>query len=81
MGDYDFRWPENPTVPSVWPVTMADGQLLLQGAPLTPLSDTEFVWADSNRLRFVKDPDGRVTHFVVIFVEGDVVARRIAAGQ
>ena len=78
VGTYDFRWPENPTVPSLWPVTMTNGELFLQGAPLTPLSETEFVWADSNRLRFVKDGNGRVTHFVVILVEGDLIARRVA---
>jgi hypothetical protein len=77
VGSYDFRWPENPSVASLWPVTMAEGQLFLQGAPLVALSDTEFVWADSNRLRFVKDEQGRVTHFVVIFVEGDMVVRRV----
>jgi hypothetical protein len=77
VGSYDFRWPENPTVASVWPITMADGQLFLQGAPLVPVSDTEFVWADSNRLRFVKDARGRVTHFVAMLVEGDLIARRL----
>jgi hypothetical protein len=77
VGSYDFRWPENPTVSSLWPVTMADGSLFLQGAPLTPLSETEFIWAESNRLRFVSDGQGRVTHFVVIFVEGDLVARKV----
>jgi hypothetical protein len=77
VGSYDFRWPENPTVSSEWPVTMANGELFLQGAPLTPLSETQFVWADGNRLEFVKDAQGRVTHFVVILVEGDLVARRM----
>jgi len=77
VGDYDFRWPENPTVASVWPVTMQEGQLFLQGAPLTPVSDTEFVWAAGNRLEFVKDASGRVTHFVVVFVEGNMVVKRL----
>lgn len=77
VGSYDFRWPENPTVPSIWPITMANGELLLQGAPLKPLSETEFVWADSSRLTFFKDARGRVTHFSMVFVEGDLVARRM----
>jgi hypothetical protein len=81
VGAYDCRWPENPTVSSEWPVTMANGELFLQGAPLTPLSETQFVWADSNRLEFVKDARGRVTHFVVILVEGDLVARRMPDGK
>ena len=77
VGTYDFRWPENPTVSSLWPVTMANGELFLQGAPLIPLSETQFVWAESNRLEFVKDGQGRVTHFVVVFVEGDMIVKRL----
>jgi len=81
VGTYDFRWPENPTVPSLWQVTLANGQLFLQGAPLTPLSDTRFVWADANRLEFVKDAQGRVTHFVMTWVEGDFIVKRVAGGK
>ena len=81
VGSYDFRFPENPTVPSLWAVTMANGELFLQGAPLIPLSETQFVWAGSNRLEFVKDTQGRVTHFVVIFVEGNMVGKRIPDGK
>ena len=50
-------------------------------APLTPLSDNEFVWAGSNRLTFFKDPQGRVTHFEVVFVEGNLVGRRISEAR
>ena len=78
VGSYDFRFPENPTVSSVWPVTMADGQLFLHGAPLIPLSETQFVWASGNRLEFFKDAQGRVTHFEVVYVEGNLVGRRIS---
>lgn len=78
VGLYDFRWPENPTIPSLWPVTLTNGQLFLHGAPLTPLSDTRFVWADANRLEFVQDAQGRVTHFVMTWVEGDFIVRRVA---
>ncbi len=81
VGTYDFRWPENPTVPSMWPVTMANGELFLHGAPLIPLSETQFLWAGSNRLKFVKDAQGRVTHFVGTFVEGDLVVKRIPDGK
>jgi hypothetical protein len=77
VGSYDFRWPENPTVASPWPVTMEDGQLFLQGAPLIPLSETEFAWAAGNRLRFFRDSSGRVTHFVITLVEGDLLVRRL----
>jgi hypothetical protein len=81
VGTYDFRFPENPTVPSLWPVTMANDELFLQGAPLIPLSETEFLWAGSNRLEFVKNAQGRVTHFVTIFVEGNLVANRVPDGK
>jgi hypothetical protein len=77
VGLYDFRFPENPTVPSLWPVTMANGELFLQGAPLLPLSETQFFWAGSNRIEFVRDSQGGVTHFVATFVEGDMIVRRI----
>jgi hypothetical protein len=80
VGSYDFRFPENPTVPSIWQMTMANGELLLQGAPLKPLSDTEFFWADSNRLTFYRDAQGRVTHFTLLFVEGDLVGKRLPDG-
>jgi hypothetical protein len=77
VGSYDFRWPENPTVSSPWPVTIEEGQLFLQGAPLIPLSETEFAWAAGNRLRFFKDTSGRVTHFVITLVEGDLLGTRL----
>src|SRR5262249_13993807 len=77
VGTYDFRWPENPTIPSLWPITMANGGLFLQGAPLTPLSETQFLWAGENRLEFVKDAQDRVTHFVVIMVKGNLIVKRL----
>lgn len=81
VGTYDFRWPENPTIPSLWSVTMADGALQLVGAPMVPISETQFLWADSNRIEFVKDAQGRVTHFIAVFVEGDLVAKRVQGGK
>jgi hypothetical protein len=75
-GTYDFRYPENPTVGSLMLVTLSDGVLRLGGAPLIPMSDTKFLWG-SNPLEFVRDAQGRVTHFVTVWVEGDLVARRI----
>ena len=77
VGSYDFRWPENPTIASIWQLTVANGELFLQGAPLKPLSDTEFFWADSNRLTFYKDAQGRVTHFTLLTVEGDLVGKKL----
>ena len=77
VGTYDFRWPENPTIPSMWPITMMDGMLFMVGAPMVPISETTFIWADSNRIEFVKDKQGRVTHFLGTFVEGDLMAKRL----
>ena len=76
VGSYDFRFPENPSIPSTWQVTMADGTLFLSGAPLTPLSDSRFLFS-TNPVEFKKDPQGRVTHFVFTAVEGDIVVRRL----
>src|SRR5262245_12802669 len=81
VGSYDFRFPENPTVPSIWPVTMADGQLLLQGAPLIAVSETQFVWASGDRLTFFKDAQGRVTRFEIVYVEGNLVGKRMPDGK
>ena len=68
-------------MPSVWPVTMADGQLFLQGAPLIPLSETRFSWAGASRLEFFKDAQGRVTRFEVTYVEGNLVGKRMTSGK
>ena len=77
VGTYDWRWPENPTIPSLWSVTLMDGALYMVGAPMVPISETQFLWADSNRIEFVKDAQGRVTHFTAIFVEGNMVAKKV----
>jgi hypothetical protein len=76
VGTYDFAFPENPTVPSQWAVTTANGQLFLVGAPLIPVSDTKFYWAAGNRLEFVKDARGHVTGFNMEWVEGILVGTR-----
>jgi hypothetical protein len=79
-GVYDFRMPENPTVASLMEVTFADGVLRLGGAPLIAVSETRFLWG-SSPLEFVKDAQGRVTHFSTVWVEGDLVARRLPDAQ
>lgn len=55
VGSYDFRWPEQPTVASIWEVTMRDGMLFLAGGSLIPLSETQFIWGSGQRIRFEKD--------------------------
>ena len=47
------------------------------GGTAHTLSETEFAWAAGNRLRFFKDASGRVTHFVITLVEGDLLVRRL----
>jgi hypothetical protein len=76
VGTYDFRFPENPMVPSFWPVTLNEGTLFIGPVPLVPISDTMFLLG-SNPLTFIKDAQGRVTHFSAIFVEGDLIGRKL----
>jgi len=75
-GTYDFRFPENPSVASLWSVTLNDGTLFIGPVPLIPLSDARFLFG-SSPLEFVKDGQGRVTHFSTTFVEGDLIGRRL----
>jgi len=77
VGSYDFRWPEQPTVPSIWQVTMNNEMLFLAGGALVPLSETQFMWGSGQRVRFVKDAQGRVSHFVFAAVEGDLIGKRL----
>ena len=78
VGTYDFRWPENPSVSSPWPVTIANGDLLMFGVPLVALSETKFLWAaTANPIEFVKDAQGRVTHAIFTSVEGDTVVKKL----
>jgi hypothetical protein len=77
VGRYEFRFPENPTIPSTWRVALTDGTLSLSGAPLLPLSESRFLFS-TNPVEFKKDAQGRVTHFVFTAVEGDIVVPRLA---
>jgi hypothetical protein len=76
VGTYDFRFPENPTVASMMVATVIDGTLFLGLVPLVPISETRFLLGP-NPLEFVKDAQGRVTHFSATFVEGDLVGRKV----
>ena len=75
-GTYDFRFPENPTVPSMMVVTANDGGLFLGPVPLVPISESRFLLGPKP-MEFVKDTDGRVTHFSATFVEGELIGRRM----
>jgi len=56
---------------------MNNGQLLMHGAPLIPLSETKFLWGGVTQLEFFRDAQGRVTHFGGEFVEGQLIAKRM----
>jgi hypothetical protein len=80
VGSYDFSPPENPTLVITSNVTLAGDELLIdtEGKDKTamiPLSETLFsVLGD--RLEFVKDDKGKVTHFVSFAAEGNLKSTR-----
>lgn len=76
VGTYDFRFPENPTIPSLMQVALNEGMLFIGPVPLVPISETRFLLGP-NPLEFVKNAQGRVTHFFTTTVEGDLVGRRL----
>ena len=80
VGTYDFRFPENPTIPSIMTVGLVNGTLTLGGAPLVPIAENRFLFG-SNPIEFVKDKHGRVTHFVGTFVEGDIPGKKLNDGS
>ena len=51
--------------------------LFLGPVPLVPISNSRFLLGP-NPMEFVKDKEGRVTHFAATFVEGDLIGRRVA---
>jgi len=64
-------YPENPTVPVLSSVTVDGGKLFIDKVPATPLSETRFSLG-GQRIEFVKDAQGNVTHYVTLYVEGDL---------
>ena len=80
VGSYEFAFPENPTVPTTYNVTLAGGALFMDTegkgkTPLIPVSDTVFFLRDA-RIEFFKNPQGAVTHFTRTWVEGDLEYKR-----
>jgi len=75
-GTYDFRFPENPTIPSMMVISVNEGTLFLGPVPLVPIAESRFLLGP-NPMEFVKDKEGRVTHFSATFVEGDLIGRRV----
>jgi hypothetical protein len=76
VGSYEFAFPENPTVPGTYNVTMSGGELFMDTegkgrTPLMPVSESVFYLRDA-RIEFVKDAKGTVTHFTRTWVEGDL---------
>jgi hypothetical protein len=76
VGSYEFAFPENPTVPGTYNVTMSDGALFMDTEgkgriALVPVSENVFFLRDA-RIEFGKDARGAVTHFTRTWVEGDL---------
>jgi hypothetical protein len=76
VGSYEFAFPENPTVPSTYNVTMSGGALFMDTegkgeTPLIPVSETVLYLREA-RIEFVKDARGAVTHFTRTWAEGDL---------
>jgi hypothetical protein len=49
------------------------GKLFIDKVPATPLSETRFSLG-GQRIEFVKDAQGNVTHYVTLYVEGDLIS-------
>ena len=80
VGSYEFAYPENPTVPITFTVTLSSGTLFMEmegknKTALIPVSDTVF-FRRAARIEFVKDAQGVVTHFTTAFAEGDLKSIR-----
>ena len=61
-GQFTISISENPTIPSIMTVSVMEGLLFLGPAPMTPIGQNRFLFG-SNPIEFVKDAQGRVTHF------------------
>lgn len=81
VGTYGFSYPENPTVFVISHVTLKDGQLFMdtegKGAtPMVPVSETAF-FVGPDRVDFVLNAKGEVTHFTTAMAEGDLKSIRL----
>ena len=77
VGTYDYRFPESPSAPVLIHITLSDGQLRMDNAPLIPLSDTVFAAPGVQRVAFFMDDRGVVTYLTRPTVEGENKAPRI----
>jgi hypothetical protein len=75
-GTYDFRFPENPTTPTLFPIRLESDTLFFDSLPLVPLSETTFA-GPVGTIEFVTNAEGVVTHLLVQLVEGDLQAARV----
>jgi hypothetical protein len=76
VGTYEFAFPENPTVPGTYNVTISDGALFMDTegknrTALIPTSET-VMYLGNARIEFFKNSSGAVTHFTRAWVEGDL---------
>jgi hypothetical protein len=80
VGTYEFAFPENPTVPGTYHVTLSDGVLFMDTegknrTALIPTSETIMYLRDA-RIEFFRNSSGAVTRFTRTWVEGDLEYRR-----
>jgi hypothetical protein len=80
VGAYEFSFPENPTLVITSNVTLSGGELFMDTEgkdkiSMIPLSETLFSLL-GDRIEFVKDAQGRVTHFVSFAAEGNLKSVR-----
>jgi hypothetical protein len=77
-GSYELKMP--PSEPSIFEVSLSGGHLILSGAKLTPISQTEFS-SSFGTVKFRKDDQGTVTHLILGWSSGgeDELARTTTA--
>jgi len=76
-GTYDYRFPESPNVPVLIHITLSDGQLRMDNAPLIPVSNAEFAAPGGQQVTFFMNNQGTVTHLTRPSVEGENRAARL----
>jgi hypothetical protein len=85
VGSYEFQPPENPTNLLVTHVSLTGEELFLDfegkdKTALIPLSETVFSLL-GDRIQFIKDERGAVTHYISFAAEGDLKSTRIPDGK
>lgn len=74
VGTYEYRNPGDPAVPQLLQITLSNGALFIDGAPLIPLSETVFLLGERS-LEFVINDQG-AAQITTEVPEGPVTAVR-----